>query len=116
MRSDHVHGRCAPKQTGCGVVIRSLLDHEACRRALGAPCRLRDPERPGSTARALPSLLSASQLAAAERELPLFRSLLAAPPVHRVNFEAFRTLKGRCGDLCTGMPEGLTQKQGSRPL
>ena len=59
--------------------------------------------------RELPSMLSASQLAAAER-LPLFRALLAAPPIHRVEFESLSGLKAVCGDLCKGMPEGLVSK------
>ena len=54
--------------------------------------------------RELPSMLNASQLAAAER-LPLFRALLAAPPIHRVEFDTLGGLKTVCGELCKGMPE-----------
>ena len=56
--------------------------------------------------RVLPSMLNASQLAAAER-LPLFRALLAAPPIHGVEFDTLSGLERACGDLCRGMPERL---------
>ena len=49
-------------------------------------------------------MLNASQLAAAER-LPLFRALLAAPPIHGVEFDTLSGLEKVCGDLCRGMPE-----------
>ena len=68
-----------------------------------------DREREGLHVRELPSLLNASQLAAAEK-LPLFRTLLAAPPIHRVEFETLSGLKAVCGELCKGMPEGLVSK------
>ena len=59
--------------------------------------------------RALPSMLNASQLAAAER-LPLFRALLDAPPIHGVEFDTLSGLERACGDLCRGMPERLVSK------
>ena len=96
---------CAVGQAGCGVDMRVLLSPEDCRRRLGGPCKLREPERAGSVARQLPSLLSTAQLTAAERS-PLFRTLVAAPPIHSVDFLSLSALKKQrvCGDLCTGMP------------
>jgi hypothetical protein len=70
-------------------------------------------ERAGLQVRALPSMLNASQLAAAER-LPLFRALLAAPPIHGVEFDTLSGLEKACGDLCRGMPERLVSNVGSQ--
>ena len=100
---------CAVGQAGCGVDTHALVSRDDCRRMLGAPCRLREPEREGLHVRELPSMLNTTQLTAAE-QLPLFRALVAAPPIHRVDFETLSGLKAACGDLCKDMPEGQVSK------
>ena len=100
---------CAVGQAGCGVDTHALVSRDDCRRMLGAPCRLREPEREGLHVRELPNMLNTTQLTAAE-QLPLFRALVAAPPIHRVDFETLSGLKAACGDLCKDMPEGQVSK------